>query len=155
MANSTLNSEIRSKIDAFVEQLTAHVKKAALDSVREALGNGVAPARRGPGRPRMNVKVGRPAKSAMTGKRSAEDVAAMAEKVAAYVKANEGQRLDQIAVGMNLTTKELTLPVAKLLASKQLRKAGIQRGTKYFVGGSSGNATAAAPKTKAKRGKKK
>jgi len=42
MAQATFDFEIRCTIDAFVEQLTAHVRKAALDSVRTALGNGAA-----------------------------------------------------------------------------------------------------------------
>jgi hypothetical protein len=150
MTRSTLNTEIRSKIDAFVEQLTSHVKKAALDSVRDALGNGVAPARRGPS---MKVKVGRPAKSAMKGgKRTPEQVAADAERIASYVRQHPGQRLEQIAAGLGAASNDLKLPVIKLLASKTLTKKGEKRGTMYFAGGG-GGATKA--KTKAKRGKKK
>jgi hypothetical protein len=149
MTNSTLNTEIRSKIDAFVEQLTSHVKKAALDSVREALGNGVAPTRRGPGRPRGRTKAARPAPSS-NGKRTPEQVQADAERIANYVRQHPGQRLEQIAAGLGAASNDLKLPVIKLLASKTLRKTGEKRGTMYFAGGGS-----AAPKAKAKRGKKK
>lgn len=157
MAQPTLDSEIRSKIDAFVEQLTSHVRKAALESVREALGNDVTPARRGPGRPRMQVKVGRPAKSALKGgKRSTEEVAAAAERIASYVRAHPGQRLEQIAAGLGTASHDLKLPVIKLLASKTLRKTGEKRGTQYFAGGGAASPKAmTAAKTTAKRGKKK
>jgi hypothetical protein len=149
MTNSTLNTEIRSKIDAFVEQLTAHVKQAALDSVHAALGDGVAPARRGPGRPRMNMKLGRPAKSAMKGgKRTPEQVQADAERIASYVRQHPGQRLEQIAAGLGSVSQDLKLPVIKLLASKTLRKTGEKRGTQYFAGSGRGAG-------KAKRGKRK
>jgi hypothetical protein len=150
MAQNTLDTEIRSKIDAFVEQLTAHVKKAALDSVHAALGDAVAPGRRGPGRPRMNVKLGRPAKSAMKdGKRTPEEVAAAAERIASYVRQHPGQRLEQIAAGLGSPSEELKLPVIKLLGSKTLRKTGEKRGTQYFAGGGG------AVKATAKRGKRK
>jgi hypothetical protein len=154
MTQPTLDTEIRSKIDAFVEELTAHVKKAALDSVHAALGNGVAPARRGPGRPRMNVNVGRPAKATMPGKRTPEEVAAAAERITSYVRQHPGQRLEQIAAGLGTASHDLKLPVIKLLASKTLRKTGEKRGTQYFAGGG-GAATKATTKTRAKRGKKK
>jgi len=150
IAQSALNSEIRSKIDAFVEQLTAHVKKAALDSVREALGNGVAPARRRPGRPPSSA----PKTAARAdGKRTPEQVQADAERIASYVRQHPGQRLEQIAAGLGAASNDLKLPVIKLLASKTLRKTGEKRGTQYFAGG--GAAPKAAAKAKAKRGRKK
>jgi hypothetical protein len=153
MANN-LHTEIRSKIDAFVEQLTAHVKRAALESVREALGNGVAPARRGPGHPPPR-RAPRAAARA-DAKRTPEQVAADGERIASYVRQHPGQRLEQLAAGLGAHSETLKLPVIKLLASKTLRKTGERRGTKYFTGGGGG---AVAPKTatkpKAKRGKKK
>jgi hypothetical protein len=155
---SNLNSEIRSKIDAFVEQLTAHVKRAALESVREALGNGTAPMRRGPGRPPSSAPK---AAARADGKRTPEQVAADGERIASYVRQHPGQRLEQIAAGLGAHSETLKLPVIKLLASKALRKTGEKRGTQYFAGGGGGGATtaAAAPKVtrrrKRTRGKKK
>ena len=138
MAQSTLDSEIRSRIDSFVEQLSALVKKAALDSVHAALGDGGAPVRRGPGRPRMKVSVGRTSKGSL-GKRSSEQVEAMAAKIAAFVRSKPGSRLEQIASGLGTSSKELKLPVIKLLASKTLTKKGQKRGTTYFAGSGSGS----------------
>jgi len=153
MAQSNLNSEIRSRIDAFVAELTNHVKRAALESVHAALGEGAAPARRGPSRPRMNVRVGAAPRSAMKGgKRTPEEVTAAAERIASYVRQHPGQRLEQIAAGLGTASEELKLPVIKLLASKTLRKTGEKRGTQYFAGGGGAATKAAAP---AKRGKKK
>jgi hypothetical protein len=132
MTQSNLDTAIRSKIDSFLENLSALVKQTALESVQEALGNGAAPARRGR---RMKVKLGRPAKSAMKGgKRSSEDVAAMADKIASFVRSNPGSRLEAIAAGLGTNSKELKLPVIKLLASKKLSKKGQKRGTSYFPG---------------------
>jgi hypothetical protein len=135
MSQSNLDTALRSKIDSFLEDLSTLVKQTALDSVQEALGNGSVPARRGPGRPKMKVKLGRPAKTSMKGgKRSSEDVAAMADKIASFVRSNPGSRLEAIAAGLGTNSKELKLPVIKLLASKKLSKKGQKRGTSYFPG---------------------
>jgi hypothetical protein len=149
MTQFTLDTEIRSKIDAFLEELSALVKKTALDSVHAALGNGAAPARRRLRRPGMKVRVGRPAKSATSrgGTRSTEEVGAMAERIAAFVRSNPGARLETIAAGLGTPSKVLKLPVIKLLGTKTLRKTGEKRGTQYFVGGRSGT-------TRAKSGRK-
>jgi hypothetical protein len=144
MNKTDLDRDIRSRIDAFLEELSSLVKQTALDSVRAALGEGAAPARRGPGRPRLKIRVGRPAKSAMRrgGKRSTEEVGAMAEQIAAFVRSNPGARLEAIAAGLGTPSKELKLPVIKLLSSKTLRKTGAKRGTQYFAGGRAGKAKA-------------
>jgi hypothetical protein len=137
MTNTLLDSEIRSKIDDFLDELAALVKQAALESVREALGENAAGARRGPGGPRLKISVGRPARSAMGpgGKRTSEQVEATAQRIAEYVRSNPGARLEAIASGLGTSSKELKLPVIKLLSSKTLTKKGEKRGTMYFPGG--------------------
>jgi hypothetical protein len=154
MARSTLDTELRSRIDSFLDELSALVKKTALDSVHAALGDGVAPKRRGPGRPRGTTKAARPAARA-DGKRTPEQVQADAERIAGYVRANPGSRLEQIAAGLGTGSQELKLPVIKLLAAKTLRKTGQKRGTQYFAGGGGGGATKvkATRAPRAKRGR--
>jgi hypothetical protein len=161
MATSPLNSDIRSRIDAFVDELTSIVKAAALDSVRAALGESPMPARRGPGRPpnaAAGARRGRPPgsanKSSAGGKRSSEEVDQMAERIATFVKSNPGLGLEAIASGIGTSTKELKLPVIKLLANRTLRKTGEKRGTKYFAGGSGGGSAAARKAAPARGGKK-
>jgi hypothetical protein len=131
MAQSTLDSELRSKIDSFLEELSTLVKQAALDSVHAALGNGGAPLRRGPGRPRGRASA---ATAGAGGKRSSDQVDATAARIATFVRSNPGSRLEQIAAGLGTASQELKLPVIKLLGSKQLKKTGQKRGTKYFAG---------------------
>jgi hypothetical protein len=137
MTNSTLDRDIRSRIDVFLEELSSLVKQAALDSVRAALGSAATHTGSGQGLPRLKVKLGRTAKPAMSrgGKRSSEDVAAMAEKIAAFVRSNPGARIEGIATGLGMPSKELKLPVIKLLGSRALTKKGQKRGTQYFVAG--------------------
>jgi hypothetical protein len=132
---TSLDRDLRARIDAFVNELTATVKASALESVNQALGNGGAPARRGPGRPRKNVNdAAAPAtRRGRRGKRSSEDVQGMADQVLAHIKANEGQRLEEISAGLGIPSKELKLPVQKLFAAKAIKTKGQKRGTKYFA----------------------
>jgi hypothetical protein len=150
MANQALDQQLRSMIDDFANKLTLTLRRSVLEQVLSAMGgNGVAPARRGPGRPHGATKAAStPARA--DGKRTPEQVAADGERIASYVRQHPGQRLEQIAAGLGTGSQELKLPVIKLLASKTLRKTGQKRGTQYFSGGSGGVAT----KAKAKRGRK-
>lgn len=50
-----------------------------------------------------------------------------------HIKTNPGQRIEQIAVGLGLSTQELKLPTQKLLAGRKVKTRGQRRGTKYFA----------------------
>lgn len=75
----------------------------------------------------------------------------MAERILGFVKSSPGLGLEAIAAGLGTTTKELKLPVIKLLGARALKKSGQKRGTKYFAGG---RAVASARKSAPKRGRK-
>lgn len=131
MTNSTLDQDIQSRIQTFLAELSALVKKSALESVQAALADGRNGApRRGPGRPR---KSGSSARSGKREKRSSEQVDAMAARVLAQVRSKQGQRLEEIGKAMKMPTKGLKLPIAKLLAAKKLKTKGRKRGTQYFT----------------------
>jgi hypothetical protein len=155
---STLNSQINSSIQSFVAELTELVRSAALESVQSALGGGgggsVSGVRRGPGRPKGSgvrrgpgrpkgssaansaaVPAPKPARRAKGERRSSEDVDATAAKLLAYIKANDGKRIDEIAKAMSVHTSDLKLPAQKLLAAKSVKTSGQKRGTKYHAGG--------------------
>ncbi len=140
MKNSPLDRELRSRIDAFVNELTNLVKLSALEAVHEALGStlnagvagGAAPAaaptagKRGPGRPPKAAR-------GKGGKRSPEDVLKTAATVLSHIKANPGQRLEQIGKAVKMPTKDLKLPIQKLFEQKVINTKGEKRGTKYFA----------------------
>jgi hypothetical protein len=138
MANSHLDSEIQSRIQSFLDELSALVKRQALEAVHEALGGTSSPARRGPGRPRkVSMRPGRkPRMIAKRGKRvrrSSADLAKLQATVLAAVKSKQGQRLEEIGRALKTDTAVLKRPVAILLASKKLKTTGARRGTKYFI----------------------
>jgi len=139
MANNNLDSEIQSRIQSFLDELSQLVKAQALEAVHAALGQAAGPARRGPGRPRkVSMSPGRkPRMMAKRGgkrvRRSPADLANLRASLLDAVKAKQGQRLEEIGKAMKTDTAVLKRPMALLLAAKKLKTTGAKRGTKYFT----------------------
>jgi len=139
MANLDLDSEIQSRIQAFLTELSVLVKRQTLETVHEALGQEVV-GRRRPGRPRkVTMRRGRRprvmARRTVRGKRirrSPEQLAKLQASVLAQVRSKAGQRLEEIGQALRTDTAVLKKPIAMLLASKKLKTTGAKRGTKYF-----------------------
>lgn len=66
-------------------------------------------------------------------KRTSADLAEMTSALLGYIKAKPGQRIEQIASAMRVSTTELKLPAQKLLAGKAVKTKGQRRGTHYFA----------------------
>jgi hypothetical protein len=147
MASTNLDQQIRERIQLFIAELTTLIKQSAVKSVRDALGNGDTEisVRRGIGRSGR----GRAKRSAgMLGegvvakrrggrkkgaKRSPKQLENITSKLLAHIKANPGQRIEEVAGHIGMKTKELTLPIKKLVAEKKITKKGEKRATTYFV----------------------
>jgi hypothetical protein len=144
-----LQNQVNARVEAFVAEITELARAAAYQALSGALeqtpttgGRGAAVAIRG----------------RRGGKRTATEIAQMADAFLAHVTANSGQRMEHIAKELGLATPELTLPVRKLLADGKLRVEGQKRATQYYrADGGSGSAktTRAAKGTgvKVRRGK--
>ena len=154
------NNTIDALVSQFVSDLQQAMKRNALEQVLAALQVGDMPARRGPGRPKGAGRgPGRPPAAAKPSKaggrirRSPEDLAALSDQLLAHVKANPGQRGEQIAAALKTDVGTIRPTMHKLIAAKQVRTEGQRRGMTYHPGGGGG-----APKAKAggkgKRGKK-
>jgi hypothetical protein len=140
---ATTQDELRTRIDAFTAELTALIKRAALEAVQEALGRDAGTGRRGGARaaargqaPKGRAK-GRAAAAKRTPgqKRDPRELAALVEKLAAHIKANPGQRIEPIGAALGIPTKELTLPIKKLFRAKRIASKGQKRATTYFPAG--------------------
>ncbi len=135
MAN--INDTIRAALDSFVEDISNLIQQAALESVEQALaGASVIPGRRGgrgAGRAVATsfVALGRGRKKGA--KRTAEELEQLIKKLHGYIAKNPGQRIEQIAQGLDITTKELNLPAKKLISDKKLSTKGQKRATTYFA----------------------
>jgi ElaB/YqjD/DUF883 family membrane-anchored ribosome-binding protein len=128
---SDTSQQIRDRIEEFVNQLNQLVRQTALESVQDALGSG-AGAGRGRGRGAARAAIGRGARRKGE-KRSSDQIAETTKAVTTYVRKNPGQGVEAIAKGLGTVTKELTLPIRKLVAERQLKTKGQKRATKYFV----------------------
>jgi len=130
MATANFDQQIRKTIEAFVEELSGLVRAAAVQSVTEAFGGGGTVSVRGAAAPRAVRSSGRG--RAKGQKRAPEDLVALVGQLFSAIKANPGQRMEQIAKGLKSSTQELALPAKKLIADKKIKTKGERRATKYF-----------------------
>ncbi len=65
-------------------------------------------------------------------KRPPTELAKLVERLSDYVKAHPGQRMETISKALGAATRDLNLPVKKLLAAKTIRTVGEKRATEYF-----------------------
>ena len=135
MAN--INDAIRSALDAFVDDLSNLIQQAALESVEQALASASAiPGKRGRGAARAPSA---PAFASLAqnrkkgAKRTPEELEQLIKKLHGYIAKNPGQRIEQIAQGLDISTKELNLPAKKLISEKKLSTKGQKRATTYFA----------------------
>ena len=153
MAKDNVEAEIRALVDSFVADLTELVQRSTVESVLAAVSGSLeAPAKRGPGRPRKAAA--KPA-SGKRGRRSSAAVTRTTEAALAYVAANPGCSVGDIGAGVGASTKELRLPLQKLLSSGQLRTTGQKRGTRYHAGGGAKKRVVKKRATRKKARKKK
>ena len=145
---SDTNRRVQSVIDRFVSELTSIAREEA---ARVVLG-GSARAGRAP-----TASNGATAGS-HGATRSPERIEAMQTKLIAFVKSHPGLRIEQINAELGTTTKDVALPIRKLVAAKQLKTSGARRATKYFAGGKGSAKGAGSAKkhgSKKRRGGKK
>jgi len=127
---SDLQTQMNRVVAGFVAQITDLARRAAIDTLEAALsgrtrGGGGAAA--GLGRVR-----GRGAK------RSSDELDKLAEAFTSFVKENPGLRIEQINKQLGTTTKDLALPIRKLLGDGVIHAKGQKRSTTYFAGGGGG-----------------
>ncbi len=130
---SDVNAKIREQIESFVEEIAELVRHSAIESVAEALG-GSHLASISDGRRVGNLNR-RLLDHRRGGKRSPQEIDATTSLVLDFVCQNPGQGVEQIAKSLGTDTRELTLPIKKLVSQKQLTTQGQKRATKYFAVG--------------------
>ncbi|MGE0325379.1 MAG: DNA-binding protein [Polyangiaceae bacterium] len=131
------NDLIRARVDAFVADLTDLIHQSILENIQSALGQALPAAPRRPGRPKAPAATAAaPTNKAgkRGGKRTAAELAEMADKLVEFVRSNPGTSIEEIGKGIAIPTKELALPVKKLLAEGRLKKKGQKRATRYSAG---------------------
>jgi len=131
---SDFQHEMNRTVQGFVSQITELARRAAIDTLESAFGGRVA----GNGTAIAAVvasvsRAGRP-RGGRGAKRTPEDLEALSDKVASFVKTNPGLRIEQINKQLDTTTKDLALPIRKLISEGAISAKGKKRSTTYFPG---------------------
>jgi len=124
---TSVDSDVLARVEAFAAEIVAAVRASVLEIVQEAISE-AGNARR-PGRARASSVRSVRTKGA---KRDPQLLQALTEQLGTFIKNNPGQRIEQIAKALGAPTKDLVLPVRKLIAAKQISTKGQKRSTKYF-----------------------
>lgn len=131
---SDFQNEMNHTVQGFVAQITELARRAAIDTLESAFG-GRAPRRGANGVAAVAAvaRIGRP-RGGRSGKRTPADLEALSEKFGSFVKANPGLRIEQINKQLGTTTKDLALPIRKLISDGTITTKGQKRSTTYFAG---------------------
>src|SRR4051794_36571312 len=135
---SDFQTEMNRVVQGFVSQITELARRAAIDTLESAFG-GRAASRGGASVAAAAIaaagfgRVGRP-RGGRGAKRTSADLDALSEKFASFVKANPGLRIEQINKQLGTTTKDLALPIRKLISEGRIKAKGQKRSTTYFPG---------------------
>lgn len=134
---SDFQNEMNRTVQGFVAQITELARRAALDTLESAFhgratrggaSSVVAAAAASLG------SIGRPRGGSRGGKRTSADLEALSERFGSFVKANPGLRIEQINKQLGTTTKDLALPIRKLISEGVISTKGQKRSTTYFAG---------------------
>ncbi|HWN70875.1 MAG TPA: hypothetical protein VNM90_24705 [Haliangium sp.] len=127
--NSQIQQQVNQRIQGFVTEITELAKKAAYETLSAALTQGV-PARSGARDAGLGSALR--LRSRKGGKRSPDEIAATADRLLQYIRENPGQRMESIATAMSSSTRELALPIKRLVRNRQIQVEGQKRATSYY-----------------------
>lgn len=124
---SDFQTEMNRVVAGFVAQITELARAAAREMIDEALGSKGGKVSFG--------RVGRLGGSRGRGaKRSSDELDKLADNFLSYVQKHPGMRIEQINKQLGTSTKDLALPIRKLIAEGALKTKGEKRSTTYFAG---------------------
>ena len=134
---SSVEKQIRASIDSFVSELNALVRQAAVDAVREALGADSESRQRDSARGGHATGGGsgprnRAARRRRRVKRSPRVLQKLETTLLSEITRNPGQRIESIGKRLGVATRDLNLPIKKLIDAKKIRKRGEKRATEYL-----------------------
>ena len=115
---SDFQGTLNKTIQVFIKQVTTIANRAAIATLESAFN----PQRAG------SNSLGRRGT-----KRTATELAVVSERVASFIQAHPGLRIEQINKQLGTETKDLALPLRKLIAKGVIRIRGRNRSTTYFA----------------------
>ena len=132
---SDFQIQMNHTVASFVAQITDLARRAAIDTLEAALGSREASPKAAP---LMSAGRGRGRGRGRGVKRSPDEIDEIAERFKAFVKENPGLRIEQINKQLGTTTKDLALPIRKLLGEGAIHAKGQKRSTMYYSGSGGG-----------------
>ena len=134
---SDLQNEMNRTVQGFVTQITELARRAAITTLESAFNGRASRSVAAPAVASVVAaaapRAGRP-RGGRGAKRTPGDLEALSEKFASFVKASPGLRIEQINKELGTTTKDLALPIRKLIADGVINAKGQKRSTTYFPG---------------------
>jgi hypothetical protein len=127
---SDFQTEMNRVVAGFVSQITELARRAAIDHLESALKGS---ARRGGSKSNGSL-LGLGRGRGKGAKRSADELDKLSDTFVEFVRSNPGLRIEQINKQLSTSTKELALPIRKLLAEGAIKAKGQKRSTTYFAG---------------------
>lgn len=124
--------QISKLVNDFVAQVSALAREAAMEALEGALSGSPSSnggGRRSAGAPTVQITPRLLPKGA---KRPANQIEAVKAHLLDFIKSNPGQRVEQINKAIGTKTKELALPLKKLLAEGAIKSEGERRATAYY-----------------------
>lgn len=121
---SNVHDRIEECIDAFTEDMSELVRRVAFESVSRALAGepAIAPVHapaRGGGRP-------------TGGKRTRQQIAQTTAALERHIRSTPGRRMEELSGDLGLNSRELMLPVRRLVEAGRVRTEGHKRATRYY-----------------------
>lgn len=136
---SDFQTQMNRVVQGFVAQITELARRAAIDTLEGALSGAAGGGRGrggggGGGSASLASSTGLGRVRGRGAKRTANELDKLAENFATFVKENPGLRIEQINKQLGTTTKDLALPIRKLLSEGAITAKGQKRSTTYFAG---------------------
>lgn len=128
-----MSPRIQAIIAKFVGDLTVAIQEDAAAAFKAAIGGELGDLRATRGSGARSAPAQRASGRGKGAKRDPGELEALTTKLATYIKRNPGQRIEQIGQELGITTKELVLPVRKLIAAKRVSTKGQKRATTYYA----------------------
>jgi hypothetical protein len=124
---SDYQAEMQKLVESFVGQLSDLYARAVTNALG---GGGLRPTRSSSTRAAVGRGKGE--------KRSANELDQLSDRFLDFVQKNPGLRIEQINKQLGTSTKDLALPIRKLIADGNIKGKGEKRSRQYFASGKKG-----------------
>ena len=135
---SNFEQQINQRVQSFVAEIAELARRQALETLSTALAGAGLLGRGLGGRNGAGRRGGRVVAASAGGRRSTDQIDATCQALMSEIGSTPGQRIEQIGSAIGMRTKDLALPIRKLIAQKQIRTEGQRRATRYFPGAGGG-----------------